>query len=79
MRVDQAAITEIERQQLIAILETALAMLKGPMVEPGLLKRLGDSAKSTAKKTIEKQAERAMGAGLESLAEALMSLLSKLG
>jgi len=75
---DQAALTDIERAQLIAILETTLAMLKAPMVEPGLLKKTARVAKEIAQRTVEKKAEEALGTGLENVAKRILELIASL-
>jgi len=51
--------SEIERVQLIAVLETALAMLKAPMIEKNLLKKAASMLKRAAAKAVEKQVENA--------------------
>jgi len=56
---DERALTEIERAQLIAVLETALAILKTPMIEIGLLKKAATMLKRAAAKAVEKQVENA--------------------
>jgi hypothetical protein len=58
-------LTDIERQQLIAILETALNVLRSPMVEKGLLRR----ATSTLQKAAENAAEKSIQQGLGKLME----------
>ncbi|MDP9569793.1 UNVERIFIED_ORG: hypothetical protein J2W66_000253 [Agrobacterium larrymoorei] len=73
---DQAALTDIERAQLIAILETTLAVLKAPMLEPGLLKKTARLATEIAEKTAKKNAEEALGMGLRFMAKKLWELLS---
>ncbi|PDT14324.1 hypothetical protein CO670_23850 [Rhizobium sp. J15] len=75
---EQAALTNIERAQLIAILETALAVLKAPMVEPGLLKKTARLAKEVAERTAKKKAEEALGAGLAHVAKRLLDLVASL-
>ncbi|ARM86473.1 hypothetical protein RHEC894_CH00112 [Rhizobium sp. CIAT894] len=75
---DQAALTAIERAQLIAILETTLAVLRAPMVEPGLLKKAAGIAKEVAQKTAKKKAEEALGTGLEVVAKRLLELIGSL-
>ena len=58
-------LTEIERQQLIAVLKTALAVLQAPVVEKGLLLKaretLQGAAVKAAAKAGEKEADAAMG------------------
>lgn len=72
---DQAALTDLDRAQLIALLETALLMLKGPMVEPGLLKRLGETATKAAEKTLQKQAEQGLGNAAQALGPRILDLI----
>jgi len=73
---DQAALTDIERAQLIAILETTLAVLRAPMLEPGLLKKTARLATEIAEKTAKNNAEEALGMGLRFAAKKLWELLS---
>jgi len=58
---DDQYLTEIERQQLIAILTTALVILKAPVVEKALLLKTRDALQKAAVKAGEKQAETAFG------------------
>lgn len=75
---DQAALTDIERAQLIAILETTLAVLKAPMVEPGLLKKTARIAREVAEKTAKKKIEEGLGFGLGLAAKRLAELIASL-
>ncbi len=75
---DQAALTDIERAQLIAILETTLAVLKAPMVEPGILKKTARLAKEVAERTAKKKAEEALGSGLDVAANRILELIASL-
>jgi hypothetical protein len=75
---DHAALTEIERAQLIAILETTLAMLKAPMVEPGLLKKTASVATDVAQKAAKTKVEEALGASLGYAAKKIAELLANL-
>lgn len=54
---DQQIMSEIEKQQLIAILETALNVLRSPLVEKGLFK--------AARKALRKGAEAAVENGVQ--------------
>ncbi|MBD9621476.1 hypothetical protein IB279_00815 [Ensifer sp. ENS06] len=72
---EQAALTDLDRAQLIALLETALLMLRAPLVEPGLLKKLQKAATDGASKTVQKGAEQAMGDGLRLLGNRLLDLI----
>jgi hypothetical protein len=58
---EHQAITDIERQQLIAVLEAALAVLKSPLVEKGLLKKAYEGLTRASKKAAEKQVEQGIG------------------
>jgi hypothetical protein len=60
-----AAISDLERAQLIALLETTLAVLKAPMVERGLLKKLQSSLADAGKKAAEKQVEQGMASAID--------------
>lgn len=71
---EYAALSKIDRQQLIALLETALSVLKSPMVEPGLLKKLRKVALDVGQSAATKQAELVLG-GLSTAAAALIAKL----
>jgi hypothetical protein len=75
---DEQVLTEIERAQLVAILETALAFLKAPLVERGLLGEaqhlLGKAAKSAA----EKQTQQGLGALAELAKDRIAELVSSI-
>lgn len=75
---DQAALSELERAQLIALLETTLALLRGPLVEKGLLKKVADAAKDGATSATKKHTEVALGYALGKLAEGALKLLGYL-
>lgn len=75
---EQAALTAIERAQLIAILETTLAVLKAPMVETGLLKKTASLAKEVAQSTAKTKTEEALGIGLEHIAKRILELIASL-
>ncbi len=70
--------TDIERAQLVAILETTLAVLKAPMLEPGLLKKAARVAKEIAEKTARKKVEEGLGVGLSYAAKKLWELIASL-
>jgi hypothetical protein len=59
--LEEQAMTDIERKQLIAILETALAVLKGPLIEKGLLKKARTALESGATKAAEKGVQEGLG------------------
>jgi hypothetical protein len=73
---EDRALSAIERAQLVTVLETALQMLKAPMVEKGLLTALKDLSKKGGAKAIEKSSELALGYGLKKLAELLVKLIA---
>ena len=73
---EHRALSAIERAQLIAILETALRILKAPMVEKSLMRKARDGLKEAAKKTARKQTEKAFGQLAEEGSKLLGELLS---
>lgn len=75
---EQWVITELERNQLVAVLETALAVLKSPMVEKGLLKRTRDSLADVARKSTEKQLEQTLGRTIKQGLDNLVDLINHL-
>lgn len=72
------ALTQIERAQLIAILETALALLKAPMVEKSLLKKARSSLGEVASKVAKKKTEAALGQAADHAVDSLSDLISKI-
>ena len=77
---EEQALTEIERAELIAILETALHVLRAPMVEKGLLKKAQSILKRGADKAVEKGVQEGVGslmhAARERIGELIMYLFS---
>jgi hypothetical protein len=59
--LEAQALTELERAQLVVILETALAVLKSPMVEVGLLKKARSALGAGAIKATEKGTQEGLG------------------
>ena len=57
----EQVMTDVERQQLIALLETTLNVLKSPLVEEGLLKKTGKSLKKAAASAAEKKVQIGLG------------------
>jgi hypothetical protein len=57
----EKSLTEIERAALIAILETALFILKAPLTNKGFFKNVGRQLKQVAAKTAQNKAEQALG------------------
>jgi hypothetical protein len=72
---DEQALTEIERAQLIAILETSLSILKSPMAEKGLLKKAGTLLKKGAEKTAEKKVQDGLGGLMDAAASRISELI----
>jgi hypothetical protein len=58
---EEQVLTELERHQLIAILETALNLLRSPLVERGLLKKAENSLAEAGKKAAEKGMQEGLG------------------
>ncbi|MEH2508426.1 hypothetical protein V1290_007237 [Bradyrhizobium sp. AZCC 1578] len=73
-------LTDVERQQLIAILETTLNVLKSPLVETGMLKTaqktLKEASGKAAKGSLQKGLGKLMDAGADRIAELLIKLLT---
>jgi hypothetical protein len=74
----EQALSEIERKQLIVILETALAMIKAPMVERGLLKQTRSALESGAVKAAERGTQEGLGQMMNAAGRHLMDLISGL-
>ena len=53
--------TELEMAQIIAVLETALNMLKAPLVEKSLLKKAAENLSEVGRKTAQEKSEVALG------------------
>ncbi len=56
----EQALSEIEKQQLIAVLETALQMLQAPLVEKNLLEETSDLLGNATRKAAEKSVQEAL-------------------
>lgn len=69
-------LTEIERQQLIAILETALNVLRSPMVEAGLLKRTTTTLRKAATSAAEKGVQQGLGKLMDGAGARIIELLA---
>jgi hypothetical protein len=70
------ALTELERRQLIAILETTLAVLKSPLAERGLLKKAKSALEQAAMKSVEKGAQEGLGQLMGAAGSRLHDLLA---
>lgn len=79
---DQQILTEIERNQLIAILETTLHVLKSPLTEKSLLKRAREGLQRAAASAAEKGVQRGLGMlaehGVEKLTELIQTIFERL-
>jgi len=75
---EKQILTEIERQQLIAILETTIGMLRLPMAEKGLLRKARDSLGKAAASAAEKGIQQGLGKLAEVGAEKTTELIGKL-
>lgn len=71
-------LNELERAQLIALLETTLNMLKSPMVETGMLKKVSSSLKDAAKKASNKKLQEGFGSVLSETSDLITNLLKDL-
>ncbi|MBZ0229765.1 MAG: hypothetical protein K8F58_15125, partial [Bauldia sp.] len=71
-------LTELERSQLIAVLETALALLRSPMVEVGFLRRLTGWLGRIGQRAAQREAETALGIAANRAWDLMMGLLRTL-
>lgn len=69
------AITDLERKQLVAVLEAALAILKSPLVEKGLLKKAYEGLQRASNKAAEKQVEQGIGNASSEASRLLLDLI----
>lgn len=74
----KAALTDFQRKTLISLLETAVLMLQGPLVEKGLLRKLGDAAGEGATGAVKKGAEMGLGFALKRVWDLITQLLASL-
>jgi hypothetical protein len=72
---DEQVLTDLERQQLIAILETALNVLRSPMIETGLLKRAITTLRNAAVSAAENGVQRGLGTLMESAGSRISELI----
>lgn len=75
---ERRALSKIERAELVAILETALLILKAPLVEKGLMSNLMSRLGEVVSKTATKKTEQALGQAADEALEALGAILSKI-
>ena len=75
---EQQALTQLERAQLITILETTLAVLKAPMVETGLLKKAGKALSRVVRKAAEKKVEEGLGSLADMASNEIADVLNHL-
>lgn len=75
---EKTALSAFQRKTLIDMLETALQMLKAPLVEKGLLKKLAEAAGEGAVAAIKKGSEVGLGIALKRLWELLAQFLNGL-
>lgn len=75
---NESALSDIERAQLLAMVETVSAMLKGPMVETNFVTKLKNAAFKGAEKSASKSVEGGLGFALSRLRDLIVSLIEKL-
>lgn len=75
---EEQALTALERAELIAILETALHVLRAPMVEKGLMKRAGEELKKAAEKAAEKSVQEGVGSIMGAARDRLLELIASI-
>ena len=71
----ERVLTDVERAQLVAVLETVLQVLKAPMVEKSLLSKAQEALKRVAGRTAEKQTEEGLGNAISEGARMLSDLI----
>lgn len=74
---NEQLLTDIEKAELIAILETALNILKSPMLERGLLTKLGGFLKDAAIKAGKDKTQVAMGIAMATGGKALRDFIGQ--
>lgn len=77
-RTADEVLTDIERAQLVAVLETVLQVLKAPMVEKSLLTKAQEALTRVTSRTAEKQAEQGLGKATGEGARMLLDLIKSL-
>lgn len=75
----QQLLTDLERAELVAILETTLNLLKSPMVETGLLTKAKTELQGHARKSLDKKIQEGLGSSMTRAAELLAELLKSIG
>ena len=68
-------LSDMERKQLVAVLEAALCELKAPFVDRGRFKILGTAIAKLFQKSVEKEATSALQTGLKAAGSAVTSFL----
>jgi len=71
-------LTPLQRSQLIAMLETTLALLKTPMIEVGLFRRIAQWLRKIVGQAAEKEVESALGAAADHADHLVSDLLDSL-
>lgn len=75
---DQQILTEIQRSQLVAVLETALAMPRSPTTEKGMLWKARELLQKAAGSAVEKGVQKGTRKLAEVAADKLADLLKSL-
>ena len=75
---EDRALSDIERAQLIAVLETAISLLKAPMVERGLMLKCSDWLKRTVARVRQRKAEETLGSLADKGVEDLGDLIDQI-
>jgi hypothetical protein len=76
---NEQILTAIERAQLIAILETALAVLRSPIIETGIMKKASDSLKKAAADAAEKGVQEGVSIMMTAAIHRIFDLLKAIG
>lgn len=72
---DEQALSRVEKAQLIAVLQTTLAVLQAPMIERGLLSHAGQSLRDAATKTVEREVQKGLGYMMSAAGQGILAVL----
>lgn len=73
---EMRALTDLERAQLITVLETTLSVLRAPMAEKGILAKSSRLLGGVARRVAEKEAEQALGTAAQEAGGWLADIIS---
>jgi hypothetical protein len=74
---EERALSELERAQLITMLETVLQVLKAPMIERSLLQKCGEWLSRAGKRVAQRKTEETLGTLADKAGQELTDLIEK--